>query len=221
MTMKLVLSLTGVTCALAMAAHPAAASTAGRTEFDIIMNGRSVGTHSVTVTTAGTTATANIAINMRGRIGPVTFNYAHRCREVWTGDQLTSASCNDNLNNNPKTIEVTRTGATLSIRGPDFTGTAPGSVMTSSWWRADTARQTRLINSTNGKVEAIRVTNAGAEQVMVAGVAVAATKYRLRGGVSNELWYDAAGRWVKIAFSFAGQRFEYRKRTALAGAPRG
>jgi Family of unknown function (DUF6134) len=201
-------------------ATSALATTAGRTEFEILMNGRSVGSHAVSVTTSGATATANIAINMRGRVGPISFSYAHRCREVWNGDQLTSASCNDNMNDDPKTIEITRAGAIFNIRGPAYTGTAPGTTLPSSWWRAATVRQTRLINSTSGKVENIRVTTVGAEQVSVAGTNINATKYRLRGGVSNDMWYDSAGRWVKTAFSFGGQRFEYRKRTALAGAPR-
>lgn len=204
----------------AAAAQPALADGSGRTEFEILMNGRSIGTHAVSVTKSGNTATANVTINMRGRVGPISFSYAHRCREVWTGDQLTSATCNDNLNNNPKTIEITRSGAVLNIRGPDYTGTAPGNIMPSSWWRVATIRQNRLINSTSGRVETVRVSTVGTEQVMVAGTPVSATHYRLRGGVSNDVWYDSAGRWVKTAFSFSGQRFEYRKRTALAAAPR-
>lgn len=220
--MRLILATTTTLLAIgALLPTGASATTAGRTEFDILMNGRSVGTHSVAVTTSGSTATANISINMRGRIGPVSFSYVHRCREVWRAAVLESASCTDNLNNNPKTVEISRAGVSLNIRGPEFTGTAPGTTLVSSWWRADTVRQTRLINSTNGKVENIRASNAGSQQVALAdGETVTATKWRMRGGVSQDVWYDSAGRWVKTAFRFAGQSFEYRKRTALASSPR-
>ena len=50
---------------------------------------------------------------------------------------------------------------------------------------------------------------------------VAATRYRLEGSTTVDVWYDAMGRWVKMAFRLRGQSFEYKLATPPVEAPRG
>lgn len=198
----------------------AQASTAGRTEFQILMNGNPVGRHSVTVTVSGQTATADIAIDMAGRVGPIRFSYSHRCRETWAGNALQSMDCTDVENGARKSARARRDGATIAITGTGFTGTVPATLLPSSWWRSGTVRQSELLDSRDGRVTRVRVQRLGESTVTVAGSPVPATHWRIRGSVNTDLWYDSAGRWVGTAFRLAGQSFEYRKTTRLENAPR-
>lgn len=192
----------------------------GRTDFEILMNGRPVGRHIVTVTEVAGITTARIAIDMAGRVGPIGFTYAHRCEEQWRGNQLINLVCTDRENRSTKTVSGALTGTNFVINGSGFRGNAPANILPTSWWRSATLRQGRVVNTRDGKLSPISATRVGTETLTVGGAPVQATHYRIRGPVTTDLWYDASGRWVGNAFRIAGQNFVYRKTTSLAGAPR-
>jgi hypothetical protein len=209
--------------AFAALTSPALASqpSAGRTEFRIYMNGQPVGRHVVNVTPAAGGVEADVAIDMKGRVGPFAFNYTHRCAERWTGDALQSMACTDRENNRSSSARATRAGDAVRLEGTAFKGEAPAAIEPSSWWRADTVRQSRLIDTRTGALMPVRVTRIGAETVDAGGERVQATRYRVRASQDADIWYDQAGRWVKMSFRVRGQQFEYRKVTPIASAPRG
>jgi Family of unknown function (DUF6134) len=193
----------------------------GRTDFEILMNGRSVGHHIVTVTEAAGITNARISIEMAGRVGPIGFTYSHRCEEKWRGAQLMSIDCTDRENRSTKTLSGALDGASFVINGSGFKGNAPASILPTSWWRFATTRQSRIMNSRDGKLTSISASVAGPVTVATAGGPVAATHFRIRGPANTDLYYDASGRWVGNTFRLAGQSFVYRMLTPLAGAPIG
>jgi hypothetical protein len=199
---------------------PAAASTAGRTEFEILMNGKPVGRHSVTVFKSADITNVRIAIDMAGKIGPIGFTYRHRCEEAWRGTQLTSLNCTDKENRSSKSVAANLRGTDLVVDGTGFKGSAPASLLPSSWWRFSTINQTRLLDSRDGKLSRVNVNRVGEEMLQIGGTSVKANHYRVRGAVNTDLWYDGTGRWVRTAFKIAGQSFDYRKVTTLTGSPR-
>ncbi len=204
------------------AAAPAFASqaTTGRTEFRIYMNGAPVGRHVVSVTPAAGGVEADVSIDMKGRVGPFAFSYTHRCEERWSGDALQSLACTDRENNRAKSARATRDAGGVRVEGTAFKGEAPATIEPSSWWRSDTVRQSRLIDTRTGALMPVRVTRIGTETVDVGGERVQATRYRVRASQDADIWYDQAGRWVKMSFRLRGQQFEYRKVTPVASAPR-
>ena len=217
MKQAILLALAG-SCALAIPQTSQAAP--GRTEFEILMNGRPVGRHSVTVTDAGGITTARIAINMAGRVGPIGFSYNHRCEEKWRGNQLTAINCTDTENRNTKTVSGALNGANFVVDGTGFKGNAPATILPTSWWRSATLTAGRALNTRDGKLTGLLATRIGTDTLTIGGASVQATHYRIRGPATTDLWYDAAGRWVGNSFRIAGQTFTYRKLTPLAGAPR-
>lgn len=203
-----------------LAASPAAATTPGRTEFEILMNGKPVGKHSVTVSKTADITNVRIAIDMAGKIGPIGFTYRHRCEEAWRGDRLTSLNCTDRENRSNKSVAANLRGSDLVVNGTGFKGTAPSAILPSSWWRFSTINQSRLLDSRDGKLSRVNVNRVGEEVLQIGGTPVRANHYRVRGAVNTDLWYDATGRWVRTAFKIAGQSFDYRKVTSVAGSPR-
>jgi hypothetical protein len=199
---------------------PAAASTAGRTEFEILMNGKPVGRHSVTVFKSADVTNVRISIDMAGKIGPIGFTYRHRCEEAWRGTQLTSLNCTDKENRSNKSVAANLRGTDLVVDGTGYKGSAPASLLPSSWWRFSTINQTRLLDSRDGKLSRVNVNRVGEEVLQIGGTPIRANHYRVRGAVNTDLWYDGTGRWVRTAFKIAGQSFDYRKVTNLTGSPR-
>lgn len=198
----------------------AALAAPGRTDFQILMNGRAVGNHVVTVTEARGITTARISIDMAGRVGPIGFSYSHRCEEQWRGAQLLQVDCTDRENRSTKTLSGALEGANFVINGSGFKGSAPAGIMPTSWWRSATVRQSRIMNSRDGKLTAFNAVRVGPETLTIGGSPVPATHYRIRGPANTDLWYDASGRWVGNSFRLAGQSFVYKMLTPLSGAPR-
>jgi hypothetical protein len=214
----------GPTCLLLLGSawlpSQAWAASAGRTEFEILMNGKPVGRHSVSVSTAADLTTVRIAIDMAGKVGPFGFTYRHRCEETWRGQQLTSLACTDKENRAAKSVEAKLAGTTLVVNGTGFKGNAPMGVLPSSWWRRSTINQTRLLDSRDGKLARVSVNRVGSDVIDVNGDRVRADHFRMRGAVNTDIWYDNAGRWVRTAFKIAGQSFDYRKLTPVSTSPR-
>lgn len=207
----------GLTLLVAPAAQ---AASPGRTEFEILMNGKPVGRHTVTVSRAEDTTLVRIAIDMAGKVGPISFTYRHRCEEAWKGNQLTSLNCTDRENRSTKSVSASFKGGELEVNGSGFRGNLPAGILPSSWWRVSTINQTRLLDSRDGKLSKVRVSRIGDDVIAIGGSNVRANHYRMRGAVNTDLWYDASGRWVRTAFKIAGQSFDYRKLTPVAGSPR-
>ncbi len=203
-----------------LVSSPASATTPGRTEFEILMNGKPVGRHSVTVFKSADVTNVRIAIDMAGKIGPIGFTYRHRCEESWRGTQLTSLNCTDKENRSNKSVAANLRGPDLVVDGTGYKGSAPASLLPSSWWRFSTINQTRLLDSRDGKLTRVNVNRVGEEVLQIGGSPVKANHYRVRGAVNTDLWYDGTGRWVRTAFKIAGQSFDYRKVTTLTGSPR-
>ena len=197
-----------------------ASATPGRTDFEITMNGRAIGNHIITVTEAAGITTARISIDMAGRVGPIGFTYSHRCEEQWRGAQLLKLDCTDRENRSTKTLKGALVGPNFVVNGSGFKGNAPASILPTSWWRLSTVRQTRIMNSRDGKLTNISASRVGLQPVDTAAGPVQATHYRIRGPANTELYYDASGRWVGNTFRLAGQSFAYRMLTPISGAPR-
>jgi hypothetical protein len=184
------------------------------------MNGRPVGHHVVTVTEAGGITTARIAIDMAGRVGPIGFSYTHRCEERWRGNQLLRLDCTDRENRSSKSVSGSLVGGKFVVQGTGFKGAVPAEIVPTSWWRSATVRQSRILNSRDGKLTPIQAKSLGETTVTIGGVSVPATHYRIRGPANTDVYYDKLGRWVGTAFRIAGQSFVYQKLTPLSSAPR-
>ena len=69
-----------------------------------------------------------------------------------------------------------------------------------------------MLSTETGELLKIDVEKVGRETVQVGPETLEADRYRLRSRLDVDLWYDDAGRWVKLAFEARGQEIEYRLR---------
>jgi len=75
---------------------------------------------------------------------------------------------------------------------------APADAMPNSYWHSDMVRRPELLDTIDGTMLAVSFTDAGAETIEAGGRKLAARRYLMGGKRPRELWYDDAGRWVKM-----------------------
>jgi hypothetical protein len=206
----------------AAAANEITPAASGSVAFEVYMNGGRVGRHAIDVVQTGSGETrADVRIDLAGRVGPFSFTYAHRCAETWRGQTLQSLACEDREGRKVRRLSAQSAGDRLALDVNGRGSTAPLGALPSTWWRASTAKATALLDTRNGKMLTVRVRMVGRETLMAPDGPVEATRYRLEGSTSADLWYDGAGRFVKMAFRLRGQSFEYKLATPAAAAPIG
>jgi hypothetical protein len=193
----------------------------GRLNFEILMNGARVGVHSVTVERAGEDTLVKVAIDMKGKVGPFSFFYSHACTERWRAEQLQALNCRDQENKTINEVRAERGPAGLTIFRNGAQITAGVDAVPTSWWRTRTVAQTRLLDTRDGTLMRVRTAKVGDTKITVGGATVTAGHHKLRATTTTDIWYDSAGRWVKMKFKLSGQNFEYRLTTPIASAPIG
>jgi hypothetical protein len=152
------------------------------------------------------------------------FRYSHRASETWDGDRLVSMESQTDDNGKNFRVIANRGGSGLAIRAtvPDVEaasigdrmlsfqafGTseklveqvAPADLVPTNWWHHRIVRQTRLLNSQTGSISTIAIQQLGNEVVQTGLGQLAASRYRMTGVVTQDLWYDGRGRWIKSSF---------------------
>ena len=95
------------------------------------------------------------------------------------------------------------------MKGTVYDGDAPAGILPASHWNPGQANATQLLSTEDGEIIDVSVSERGRETVMVAGEPVEATRYLMDSDIDVDLWYDDAGRWVKLSFTARGQEIEY------------
>ena len=68
-----------------------------------------------------------------------------------------------------------------------------------------------MINTLNGKVANVKIAEIESEQILAEGKTISANRYQYSGDVETTVWYDNAGRWVKMQFNGKdGSVIDYR-----------
>lgn len=148
-------------------------------------------------------------------LGPVSlYHYALRSRDVWQADRLVAADGVVNDDGDLFEVSVAGRGESLRVEGGEGTLQAPPlGAMPSTYWNTDLVRANTLIDLQFGRLRKIAMTAKGREPVEVEGRTVEATRYEMRGDLDLDIWYDARGEWVKMAFVVSGSEIVYRRVT--------
>lgn len=185
----------------------------GILRFDVALDGRPIGTHSLTFTPRPDGSLAvSIDIDLEIRFGPFTmFEYTHRNRTAWRDGQLLSLESETDDNGERHWVQVVRDDDRLTIRSDqaDAFDVAP-TMLPTTYWMASTVRQAQLINSQTGELLDVSVTRVGAAPVDGPAGTIPATHYRMDGDLEIDLWYDADGVLVGLAFVARGAQVTYR-----------
>lgn len=225
------LRLLAVTVALLLAGPVAFAADPypSRITYAISREGQPIGRYVVTFEHKGPLKVATVDCQVEVKtLGVAAYRYSHRGREEWNGDELQSLKAQTDDNGKKFTVAAERRGSDLVVertapaavataaadqgyQGPDVSRQVlPGNLLPTNGWNFGQVKQTALLNTENGKVAHVQVTQNGQEMVRMPSGSVETTRYRYTGDLKMEQWFDSKGRWIKGTFTaFDGSTIEY------------
>jgi hypothetical protein len=194
-----------------------AEATSGDLRFDVLRDGSEIGYHVLSFRQQAERLTVDIDIELRVRFAFITaYRYEHRNREEWEAGRLLGFASRTNDNGTRSTVETRRDGDRLVIQGSEGRLSGPSDLLPTSYWHRDFMDRERWIDTQNGRIVQSAVTPDGSERIEAAGRTVEARRYRLRGDLEVDLWYEGE-RWVKLGFAAPdGSRIDYRLTDAAA-----
>jgi hypothetical protein len=200
-------ALPALAAALATSASPA------DLRFTVMRGRKKIGTHAVEFRGGPEARAVRTTIDLAVKVAFITaYRFRHDCEERWAAGRLVSLRSRTNDDGTPYAVEAAAEAAGCRGVGPGGPFLVACDLRTSnSQWDASLVAQTRLIDAQRGGAIGLVVHPRGTEPVALkGGGSVSAERFQvltpLYGG---DLWYDAAGRWVKGSLEIRGERIEY------------
>ena len=195
---------------LGLAAARAEASQPSDIDFRVFRDGEEIGHHRVTFSREGDDLIAETSIELAVTFASIrVFYYNHSSREVWRDGALQALTSTTYDDGDDHTLSLQRQGDGFVVQGTRFSGPVSADAVPTSYWFPQMVSAARFIDTQNGRVFDGRIERVGAETIEVGGVQVPATRYTLTEALEMNLWYDAAGRWVRTSFEARGSQIEY------------
>ncbi len=149
------------------------------------------------------------------------FRFHYDSHAVWTRGQLQELKVTVDDDGTDFSLNAKTDGDGMQIESGNGSFRVKDVLFPTNHWNANVLGQTGVLNTLTGRINQVRIDAAGQEPIMTEKGYVMATKYRYSGELENEVWYDGAGRWVKLAFKGRdGTPITYKCRRCQGGEPR-
>ncbi|MEQ9258021.1 MAG: DUF6134 family protein [Roseovarius sp.] len=185
--MRILSLAAGLTLGLATAVSAASIPASGKLDFDVVRKGSDIGDHSYRFSGSGDALTVNVNTDIMVKVPIIrttAYSFKHQSVESWQNGKLTSVRSATNDDGTPHQL-----------------ATGGNGVLPASLWNDDILRAGKLLNTIDGHLMQIRVSDMGTEQVATKRGTVAAHHYRISGDLNRDLWYDADGSLAHVSFT--------------------
>lgn len=192
--------------------------------FDVYREDEKVGFHRVGLDKAGEDLLVRSTFELKVDFLFFTaFRYLYRSEARWRRGLLNSLKVTVDDDGRLFTLDSRREGERMTITNPNGRYTANLPLFPTNHWNAAVLGENRVLNTLTGRINNVQIVPTGREAVVTERGRVSATRYTYTGDLDTEVWYDDAGRWVKMRFKGRdGSNIEYVCRrcqgTAVTGA---
>jgi hypothetical protein len=199
----------------AIAQAAAAAAPADEWNFTVLLNDQSIGNHRFRVggppTARTVTSEASFDVKL---LGLSVYRYRHQAEEQWRGDCLAVLEATTEDGGDRSTVRATAAPGGLSVEVAGAAQVVPGCVMGFAYWNPAMRQQSRLLNAQTGRMEDVRIREAGEGTIDANGRTLPARRWRIEGPAQPiTLWYGNDGRWLGLdAEVRGGRQLRYRLR---------
>lgn len=172
-----------------------------RIAFRVVRDEVDIGSHELTFRRDGERLDVDISIDLKVTfLGVALYRYSHRARETWQDGRLTALETATDDNGTPYKIagRAGEAGFIVSVGGKETV--FPADAFPSSHWNRAWLDGRPLINTQKGEKIAFTVADRGEETVTTASGSLPARRFAITGDLRKDIWFDAAGRWVKTRF---------------------
>lgn len=179
--------------------------------FDVLRQGNAFGSHVVRFSEASDGGLeVEVDVDLKAGLGPITlFRYELDATETWKDGRLVALEGRVNDDGTREAVRAKSEGNSLVVDGDGYAGEVDPDILPASHWNVAQTTARRLLSSENGELIDVTVQPLGRETIEAGGKSVVANKYLMDSDIDVMLWYDDAGRWLKLAFEARGQSIEY------------
>jgi hypothetical protein len=181
--------------------------------FALVYKGRTIGRHVVRSAPVIEDVRVSTEIEMTvKRLFLTVFSYSHRSEERWRDGRLMALKSETTEGGETFSVDGVVAASGFRVVGKEGPFIAPPATLTSNClWNSAILEQEAVIDARRGGVIGLSVRKLADEQLVIAGRAMAATRFRfITPDFAGTLWYDDAGRWVSGALERDGATLEYR-----------
>ena len=170
--------------------------------FDVYREGDKVGHHRVNFGRDGDYVTVNsnflVEIDL---LFFTAYRFQYESEGRWRDGKLQRLVTSVDDDGDPFSMKALRQGDQIVVQRPGekYATTAP--LFPTNHWNPQVLGQDRVLNTLTGRINEVRIEPRGREKVATEFGPVEATRYAYSGQLNTEVWYDDAGRWVKMRFA--------------------
>jgi hypothetical protein len=179
--------------------------------FAILRNGSEVGVHELRrETVAGMTrvdVTSRIDVRL---LGLDLYRFRYRAQELW--DQSGLLRLNVEVDDNGEAFRLGGERDAGRFRWTSETGSGehPMPVFPTNHWNPEVLEQDAVLNTLTGRISRVEIVPEGRQLLDLRSVEAPALRYRYRGDLQLESWYDPRGQWLGVRFEGRdGSTIEY------------
>lgn len=187
-------------------AAPASAA-AGAWNFRVLLDGREIGQHRYRLQPQedGLEMRSEASFDVRFLFFSA-YRYEHEAVERWQDGCLRALQSRTVTNDERIAVTARDTGGQLAVERPAGRDLHEGCIRSFAYWDPEILDARALLNSQTGELVPVRITQLGAETLMVQGQSTIATRRRITGtGLQIDLWY-VDERWVALEALTEGRR---------------
>jgi hypothetical protein len=178
---------------------PSTQAVAETSRFAIMRNGEQIGTQTIDINRSGPETTVKLSTELEVKVLFVTaYRLQQTSFEKWVEGRLVSLKSSTNKNGTRRDVSVTETPAGLQVSVDGKPAQTIRDIMPASLWNAEVLRRSQLLDTQEGEIVPLSVTDNGFEQVTVKSRPVKARHYTLKSRMDREVWYDDQSRLVRV-----------------------
>jgi hypothetical protein len=168
--------------------------------FDVVRNGDTIGSQEVAFQADGdnirVTETSDIEVKIL--FVPV-YHFHYHGIAIWHDGALLDLQAKIDDGGKAATVTAKRIDDHLAVKGPKGAFNAATDLVPVTHWDKETLKRTTLLNSIEGKIEHVEVTDEGPDTVKTIDGTRAAHRFVYRGDIKLTAWYDSEDRWVGLS----------------------
>ena len=169
--------------------------------FAVMRDGDQIGTHALHFTNSGDETRVEINTDVAVKVLFVTaYKFKHHGTELWRDGKLVAYNSQTDDDGTEKSLNAQAKGDSLAVNGSAGSWTADPSIIPASLWDMRIVKQNQVLNTLDGRPMKVQVSDAGMDEVQVAGRNVETHHYVITGDLDRELWYDANGVLSHVRF---------------------
>lgn len=173
-------------------------------EYDVLRKGKKIGSHTISFKETDEGLRVRAHTKMKVKLLFVTvYKYEYIGDDFWCDGEIVRVESKINDNGEEWSISARLDGDQYVVTSDEGTTVLPAGSVPTNHWNMDVVNTNKLFNTITGQVDEITVNQVGRETIPAGGSQKDVVRYKVRGDLNIDTFYDASGNW-------SGMQFEHK-----------